>query len=491
MSQEIHAFTEEQQAAVIGHTFGKPEIWEKLDALKVDENWFESPPIGDLFKTLRAFRKVFDRGPSSLNEILDYVKDDLLKEATKRAIGICGESKKKHAWEVLDTKLVSWAKARVIVISGKDLGETFNKGDVLGAAEKFKQYAQKLEQLDLLDGAKKDGFRSSADRALEEESNRLEDIENRVPYSLSFLNDLLYGILPSQVILLGAGTGAGKTELAKSVASHVARLGKRVHYFALEAKEHEIEQRIKFGLMGGWYKDDSPYVHVNDINFQMWIHDQNGCRKKLDPYQERANEYFKKNFSTLYTRYKIYEEFGMQEMADELLRLKGKSDLIIIDHIHYVDIPGKNENAELSKVIQAIKNISAVIKTPVICVAHIKKGIRTLMPSLEDFHGTSNLTKIALTAIMISKAENLVVQDPKGFGFPTFVRVLKCRENGSLGGFTGVCFFNPFTNEYSNNYAVGKLNAQGTKWTPFTSDSAPWWVDKNKLVTNVMEYSIG
>jgi hypothetical protein len=46
-----------------------------------------------------------------------------------------------------------------------------------------------------------------------------------------------------------------------------------------------------------------------------------------------------------------------------------------------------------------------------------------------------------------------------------------------------------FTNEYSPYYAVGKLNSQGTKWTPCLQDP-PEWVNKDRLVTNIMEYSL-
>jgi hypothetical protein len=487
MSQEIQKFTEEQQAAVIGHAFTDQTIWGKLDALKVDDKWFDTAAIADLYKNLTSFRRAFKRGPGSGSEFLDYVKDSLIQEASKRAMKVCMASKAKHTWEILETKIVSWAAARLIYTGGQEVNRDFNANKIQSAIDKYLETADKLRNIDSIVGVKKDGFRSAADRCREEAKHREEDNQAKVPYALSFLQDLLRGILPSQVVLLGAAPGSGKTELAKTLASHVAMQGKRVHYFALEAKDEEIEQRIKFGLMGGWYKDEYPGIPIGDINYQRWLHQElNG---KLDPYLDKAQEFFDKNYKSLYIRYKVYDEFGMSELEQGLLDLKGKSDFIVIDHIHYVDLPGQNENVELQKVIQAIKNISAIIKTPIVCVAHVRKGVKALMPALEDFHGTSSLTKIALTAIMIAKAPNLVTQDKHGFGWPTLVRVLKCRENGSASDYTGVCFFNYFTNEYTPYYAVGKLNPQGTKWTPCTGDF-PWWANKDRLVTNIMEYSI-
>ena len=94
-----------------------------------------------------------------------------------------------------------------------------------------------------------ENFVSAAERVTNERPERAELVGRQLSYGIQFLDDILRGILPHDLILLGASTGAGKTEAAKQIAMHNALLGKRVHYFALEAEPKEIERRVKYALL--------------------------------------------------------------------------------------------------------------------------------------------------------------------------------------------------------------------------------------------------
>ncbi len=59
--------------------------------------------------------------------------------------------------------------------------------------------------------------------------------------------------------MLGAKTGIGKTALATITALHNCQQGKRVHYFALEAEEREIERRMKFQIIADLYDQDGKF----------------------------------------------------------------------------------------------------------------------------------------------------------------------------------------------------------------------------------------
>ena len=246
---EIIAFSETQQAAVLGHAFQNAKIWDLLKDLGFKSEWLTSNQLGDLYKQVELFKTNTKRYPKGLDELKDSVKDDLLKEAIGRAVKVCLAGKTKHGWDILEGKLTQWAKSRALYVSVHDIAEKFNSGKHQEAAEAWGLHNTELQKIDTICGNEPDRFVSSAIRCREERQERLADAEMGLPYAVTFLQDCLYNILPSDVILLAARTGAGKTELAKMFASHIAKLGHPVHYFALEANSNEIERRIKYGLI--------------------------------------------------------------------------------------------------------------------------------------------------------------------------------------------------------------------------------------------------
>ena len=72
----------------------------------------------------------------------------------------------------------------------------------------------------------------------------LKYINNSGYFGIKYLDAALHGIKPNDLILIGASSGAGKTELCTHIAKTNAKLGKRVRYIALEAEKNEIETTL-------------------------------------------------------------------------------------------------------------------------------------------------------------------------------------------------------------------------------------------------------
>ena len=105
------------------------------------------------------------------------------------------------------------------------------------SAERLKRELLTLEKVrDLVvENPQVGSFSRSPDRLDGELEERLAEAERALKYHHAFLDDYLRAILPADLILIGAPTGLGKTDLALNIATTNALLGKRVHYFALAA----------------------------------------------------------------------------------------------------------------------------------------------------------------------------------------------------------------------------------------------------------------
>jgi hypothetical protein len=196
-------------------------------------------------------------------------------------------------------------------------------------------------------------------------------------------------------------------------------------------------------------------------------------------------------FSNLQTIYRKGGDYGVEELERDILRVAPSTDLIIVDHLHYVDVDGEDENQGVKKIVKKLRDLALGLGKPIILVAHMRKTpggkYAPLMPSLEDFHGSSDIIKIATTAIILGPCYNpkffkpsmdqyeLDLQDT----WATYMRIAKCRLDGSRLRYTGVGFFDPQLGAYRDPYAVGQLVSNDCHWEPVARK--PHWA-KNGIL---------
>lgn len=482
---ETLTFSESQQQAVLGHALYRSDIFDILDQLGVTREWFASETLANFYGYIQTFRKTYKRPPSTWQELTDSIKDvDAVKNLAVKVSEKCEAAILQYQWDVLEIQLTEWSKGVIVYSQVKQIALDYNAGKIDKAVTCFHETSQKIQKVDILIGGEQNRFESSAVRVKGEKEDRLKELERILPFNIKYLNDCLRGILPSDIILLSAGSGIGKTEAAKGQAAYVAKTKQvPVHYFALEAEPKEIERRIKFSLMGRWYREDHdvrnmPQGFISYANFRYSRLDN-----EFAPYEKRAEDVFASDYRNLHTYYSNDMLFGMSDLEKKIMEIRNDAALIVLDHLHYMDL-GENENREMSILVKNIKSLNQKMEIPFLLVCHIKKGDKRtsgLVPELDDIHGSSNISKICTQAIMLSRAYGYMSPDSRAVGNPTFIRTPKVRVDGTATYNTGVCFFDWYTSEYTPNYSIGHLNRRGDKWEP-SFQTYPYWADQNSLI---------
>lgn len=299
---------------------------------------------------------------------------------------------------------------------------------------------------------------------------RLQTKERLISYGINFLDDALVGIAPHDLILVGARSGAGKTQFCVNVARHAASAGKRVHFFALEAEQDEITRRLKFSLFAERYYQATG----RKADYQRWYLGQ-----YLPQYASieaevvaKFDESFPKN---LHAYYKT-SDFDIHTMVQEVLKIADSSDLIVVDHVHYFDLddsrPG-SENAAMKKIAKTARNLVLENGVPMILVSHIRKGFNEYYaPTMEDFHGSSDLYKIATRAITLGAGDH----DPTGLT-ETYLHVVKNRLDSSVTRYIGRVFYNHAKGGYEPGYEIGKsYQKRDNEFEPLVLENIPGWV---------------
>jgi len=302
------------------------------------------------------------------------------------------------------------------------------------------------------------------------------DPDQMLTYPIAFLNDALGGIMKSELVVIGADSGCGKTELANHIAFHNASKKKRVYLFSLEGDKYEAIQRQK-------YKEYTQMVNRTGrkdmaISYRDFIQ----CKNLPQGISEeilQLDELFKKKYSTLniYNRESV---LNIDLFEAHLDMLSTKADLIVIDHLHYFDFQTSNEHSEITEIMKRIKQLQDKYRLPIVLISHLRKKEKgRVFPDKDSFHGSSNIVKQATTAIIIAHATPTTEQDNKDYEeqiknniYATGVRIAKSRT-GFSDKLLGVIDYDLNKKAYEKEYLLSICGNQFI--TPMDKLNYPRW----------------
>ncbi len=320
-------------------------------------------------------------------------------------------------------------------------------------------------------------FRSAVHNNRTEREDRARMAEGTpLRFGVDFLDHALRGIFPDDLILLGAPSGVGKTQLCCTIALANMEHEKKVHYIALEASEFEIERRMKYPLVANFYFSDRNRPAIDrKLNFPDWM--QGRFLTPLKTYEDAAEKYFEAAYRDLFLFYKV-DNFGADELIKTILSCADDTDLIILDHVHYMDFDDDNENRAMKKIAKTIRTLAIEQKKPIVAVAHLRKSDRkdeALVPGMEEFHGSSDLFKIATKIITFAPGK-----PTESGNYETYFRCPKNRADGGVTRFMAKELYNPREGTYERDkYQIGWADQKKSNgFEPVEGHRWPDWARK-------------
>lgn len=318
-------------------------------------------------------------------------------------------------------------------------------------------------------------FKSIGDRVGDERAERQKLAARRIPYHHGFLDDMLRGILPHDLIALGAESGAGKTDFVTGVAEALAGDARQVYYFALEAEPNEIERRIKYKRIASIAKERG-LEFVGAMNYPDWYLGK--YETAIGDLNREVDELLAAKYGGLHTYYRG-SKFDHSDVKRLFLAIQNRADLIILDHLHYVDIADDNEVRGQRDTMKIIRDVALGCGRPVILVVHLRKRdmrSRELVPSAQDIHGSSDIFKICTHVVMLSPCRAPALESHWAKR-NTFFHVPKDRMGGATG-LVALCQYDIRTRTYADSYALGRLEDNGATWTELIPDRWPHWAKR-------------
>lgn len=281
-------------------------------------------------------------------------------------------------------------------------------------------------------------------------------------FGIPYLDEKTSGILPNDLVLIGARSGAGKSSLAQSIASHNSRMGTKVGLISLEDfKDDAFMTKVYYSYL----REANEY----DLSLRDFL---GGLGTTFNPdmaalgrAEKKAEEYFKDMCLT--TRQK---GFGIEDLKETMVRnvVEDKCKIIIIDHIDYIDKidPRENDVVHITEIMRTIRELQDIEGIAVIAFSHLRKpfGSKDLprIPSMDEFIGSGN--KVRESTMVVSFApddkrnETALDESVKS----TFCCIRKLRHGG-YDNTAARLFFDRRTGNYDENYEKCVVNYSGTE----------------------------
>ncbi len=264
----------------------------------------------------------------------------------------------------------------------KDINENaMDSGKLLDSAE------QRIYEI--RDGREIGGLTHIKDVIITETYDRLtkiNDPETRndyigIPSGIGALDKMITGLNKSDLIILGARPGMGKTSFALNIARNVAvNAGKTVCFFSLEMSRDQLAQR----MLSSEAAISSEKLRTGELQPEEWTR-----LMQAGDNLSKAEIYFDES-----------SNITVPEMMAKLRRMK-KCDLVVIDYLGLMHSARKTDNRvqEVSEITRSLKIMAKELKVPVIACAQLSRGTETKgkshKPALADLRDSGSIEQDA------------------------------------------------------------------------------------------------
>lgn len=283
---------------------------------------------------------------------------------------------------------------------GKIVKDTATKRSLMSVASKLVDVSldEGLTANEILDKAESSIFSlsqkslskafTSVRDTLAESFDRLDELHKSgggirgVPTGFKDLDDALAGLQQSNLLILAARPGVGKTTLAMNIAQYVAvELKRPVGFFSLEMSREELVDRLLV------------------------------AQADIDAWKLKTGKLSEDDFSKLSDAMGVLAEaplfiddtpaLSVLEMRTKARRLQVESgiDLLVVDYLQLARSRNlENRVQEVSEISQGMKNLARELKIPVIVISQLSRAVETRggkKPQLADLRESGSIEQDA------------------------------------------------------------------------------------------------
>lgn len=197
------------------------------------------------------------------------------------------------------------------------------------------------------------------------------------------LDSRLIGLFKSELIIIAARPGCGKTALALNIATNVAR-EHSVLFISLEMNPSQLGLR----MLSSDALVDSDMIRRGIIN--------SDDRAKLDDSRTRL-----KKLNLGFT-----ESYSLDEIISKIRKISQYKNLefVVIDYLQLIQVTSKNQRyIQVGEISRRLKLLSIELNIPILCLAQLNRAAEDRVPKLSDLRESGDIEQDADVVLFIHK----------------------------------------------------------------------------------------
>ena len=215
-----------------------------------------------------------------------------------------------------------------------------------------------------------------------------------IPTGFGDLNQILGGLQRSDLLILAARPGLGKTALALSIARNAARLNATVAMFSVEMSREQLGQRLlaSEARVPSWKLRQ----HLLADSEERRVVDSTGMLSDLPIYIDDTP---------------MLSVMDLRSKARRL-HLERNVDLIIVDYLQLMQGTDTRANAnrvqEVSEISRALKAVARELNVPVLALSQLSRAVEgrpSHRPQLSDLRDSGSIEQDADVVMFIYRAD--------------------------------------------------------------------------------------
>jgi replicative DNA helicase len=208
------------------------------------------------------------------------------------------------------------------------------------------------------------------------------------------LDQILQGLQPSSMTIIGARPGTGKTAFALGVLIHVGAVVRRpALYFSLEMSRQELAERI----LASTARIDSSKLRTGDLSDADWnrAHEAFG-------FLQSARVFIDDNPSLTV--------MDVRSRARRIKQQNGDLGVVIVDYLQLMSSRGRAENrqVEVSDMSRSLKILARELQCPVIALSQLSRKLEDRAdkrPVMSDLRESGSLEQDADVVLFLFRPE--------------------------------------------------------------------------------------
>lgn len=236
------------------------------------------------------------------------------------------------------------------------------------------------------------------------------------------LNGLTLGFCAGDLIVLGARPSMGKSAAAVNFAVSTALSGKRVLMFSMEMTANAIFNR---GV-----------ASTQMIPLQ-WL--RSGGKADGDFWTEAAVGMKRLRESGLV----VDDDAGLthQQIVARSRRehMRAPLDLVVIDHLHILNVPGKNPTTEYNQATTAFKALAKRLKCPVLLLSQLNRNLEARQnkrPVMADLRDSGGIEQDADVILFLYRDDYYAEREKRSSEYPGWVEMIVGKQREGEAGKT-------------------------------------------------------